>query len=325
MLYPAIEPFSHGLLDVGEGHQVYWEQCGSPDGLPIVFLHGGPGGGCTATSRRFFDPRRYRVVLFDQRGCGRSTPHASTHHNLCVDLVRDMEHLRQTLGIQSWLICGGSWGTTLALAYVLRHRQRVRGMVLRGIFGARSQELDWLYKPGGASQLFPDAWHAFSTALGLADAQQLLCAYDQELNNPDEARAHAAALAWCAWEDAISSALTPRRTAPLAPTDCLAMARISAHMFLRDPWLGDGGAVWPTQTLAGLAGILLQGQWDVVTPTSTAWQLHQLWPESSLRIVPEAGHTTSDPKLRQALIKALDDMADMTETSADETELLTTT
>ena len=313
MLYPAIEPYASGLLDVGHGHRVYWEQCGNPQGQAIVFLHGGPGGGCSTLSRRLFDPRRYRVVLFDQRGCGRSTPHASTEHNFCEALVRDMETLRESLNIERWLLFGGSWGTTLALAYTRHHRERVQGLVLRGVFGAQPHELDWLYKPGGASQIFPQAWHAFVTALGAVDAQQLLAAYDQHLQGDDKAKAQAAAQAWCAWESAVSSIHTapPSNTtqggeAP-DPRHSLAMARISTHMFLRDPWLRDSGQVWPAQGLHGIPGTIVQGQWDVVTPSATAWQLHKSWPGSTLCIVPEAGHASSDPALRLALIQALDD------------------
>ena len=323
MLYPAIEPFASGLLDVGHGHHVYWEQCGNPQGQPIVFLHGGPGGGCTPLPRRFFDPCRYRVVLFDQRGCGRSTPHARTEHNFCEDLVRDMETLREALGIERWQLFGGSWGTTLALAYTRHHHERVQGLVLRGVFGAQPHELDWLYKPGGASQIFPQAWHAFATALGPVDEQQLLTAYDLHLHSEDAAQAQAAAQAWCAWEGTISSihaapqSITAQRAEASDPHHSLAMARISANIFLSDPWLGASGQVWPTQNLHGIPCTIVQGQWDVVTPMVTAWQLHQSWPGSTLRIVPEAGHASSDPALRQALIQALDEMADMTTNEAE--------
>lgn len=318
MLYPAIEPYESGLLAVGDGHHVYWEQCGNPQGQPIVFLHGGPGGGCSTLSRRLFDPRRYRVVLFDQRGCGRSTPHARTEHNFCEDLVRDMETLREALSIELWQLFGGSWGTTLALAYTRHHRERVQGMLLRGVFGAQPHELDWLYKPGGASQIFPKEWHAFATALGPVDEQALLSAYDLRLHSADATQAQAAAQAWCAWESAVSSIHTAPRSNIGQSTDApdphhsLAMARISANMFLRDPWLGASGKVWPAQNLHGIPCTIVQGQWDVVTPIATAWQLHKNWPSSTLRIVPEAGHASSDPALRQALIQALDEMADMT-------------
>lgn len=323
MLYPAIEPYASGLLDVGHGHRVYWEQCGNPQGQPIVFLHGGPGGGCTPLSRRFFNPQHYRVVLFDQRGCGRSIPHASTQHNFCEDLVRDMETLRETLGIERWQLFGGSWGTTLALAYTRHHRERVQGVVLRGVFGAQPHELDWLYKPGGVSQIFPKEWHAFASALGPVDEQQLLAAYDLRLHSEDAEQAQAAAQAWCAWESAVSSihtaskSITAQRAQAPDPHHSLAMARISANMFLRDPWLGASGKVWPAQGLQGIPGTIVQGQWDVVTPMATAWQLHRSWPGSTLRIVPEAGHASSDPALRQALIQTLDEMADMTANEAE--------
>jgi proline iminopeptidase len=313
MLYPAIEPYAQGLLDVGDGHHVYWEQCGAPHGLPVVFLHGGPGGGCSATSRRFFDPQRYRVVLFDQRGCGRSSPQANTHANSCAHLVQDLEHLRDHLAIEQWVVCGGSWGSTLAMAYTRRHRERVLGVVLRGVFAARQVELDWLYKPGGASQLFPQAWHEFANALGTHDPDQLLQAYDHALKSTDMQQAMHAAKAWCAWEDAISSVQTSSLALATSPAACLAMARISAHMFVHDPWLSDtdAEAIWPPRPMPPLPGILVQGQWDAVTPSTTAWELHQRWPGSMLRIVPEAGHSTSDSPLGQALVQALDDLADL--------------
>jgi proline iminopeptidase len=336
MLYPAIEPFASGMLDVGQGHSMYWEQCGNPQGQPIVFLHGGPGAGCTPKARRWFNPQHYRIVLLDQRGCGRSTPHASTLENTLAHLVQDLEQLRSLLQIERWMLCGGSWGSTLALAYTRMHRTRVQGLVLRGVFTAAPYELDWLYQPGGASLMFPQQWKAFAkgamhsdtvvgtrslspqeragvrvNAKGLVESARLLSAYAQQLQSPDEFQVLAAALAWCAWEDALSS-IHPdlQATAPDLPR-CLSMARISSHMFMHDPWLGAAKKVWSAQSLQGLPGIIVQGQFDMVTPSHTAWRVHQAWPGSQLRMVHEAGHATADPALGQALVTALDELATM--------------
>ena len=311
MLYPEIQPFATGMLDVGQGHRIYWEQCGNPQGQPIVFLHGGPGAGCTPKARRWFNPQHYRIVLLDQRGCGRSTPHASTQDNSLAHLVQDLEQLRNVLHIEQWMLCGGSWGSTLALAYTSMHRARVQGLVLRGVFTAEVYELDWLYKPGGASLVFPQQWQAFASALGAVEPAHLLSTYAQQLQSPDASQVLTAARAWCAWEDALSS-IHPdvQATAPDVPR-CLSMARISCHMFMHDPWLGAAQNVWSARSFEGLPGIIVQGQFDMVTPAHTAWRVHQAWHGSQLRIVHEAGHATSDPALGQALVCALDDMATM--------------
>jgi len=327
MLYPPIEPHAQGLLDVGQGHQVYWEACGNPAGLPVVFLHGGPGGGCSDYSRRFFNPAVYRVVLFDQRGCGRSVPHGRTQDNFTHHLVADMERLRNCLSIDRWVLCGGSWGCTLALAYAQQHAAKVRGVVMRGVFAARSSEMHWLYQPGGASQVFPQEWRRFASALktqegagqGTAQGDQLqtdlLSLYDAQLQSADPTAQAQAAAAWCRWEDSLCS-VHASESSPPDPMRALAMARISAHMFAHDPalnqahcWgLGDGKSL---SCLAGIAGIIVQGQFDMVTPAVTAWQLHQAWPGSQLRMVHTAGHSSSDPALQAALVKALDDMASL--------------
>jgi proline iminopeptidase len=313
MLYPEIQPYASGLLDVGQGHTVYWEQCGNPAGQPLVFLHGGPGGGCSERSRRLFDPARYRVLLFDQRGCGRSTPHAATHDNDCAHLVQDMERLRQLLQIERWMIYGGSWGCTLALAYTQLHRERVQGLVLRGVFTAQQQEIDWLYRSAGAAKLFPEAWHAFATALGPLAGDDLLQAYAARLNDADPARQQAAAMAWCQWERGLISLHAEPKPAELNPQHCLAMARISAHILSSDPWLGRSGFIWPANYLQGIPGILVQGRFDMVTPAHTAWRLHREWRGSELRIVHDAGHASSDPALQDGLVRAFDDMLELAE------------
>lgn len=328
-LYPPIAPHRSGHMAVSHGHQVYWEECGNPMGRPVVFLHGGPGGGCTPTSRRLFDPHRYRIILMDQRGCGRSTPHAETTHNFLADLVSDLEQLRQLMKIDKWLLCGGSWGCTLALAYVKKYTLHVTGMVLRGVFAAQDHELDWLYKAGGASRIFRGEWQDYVAALqtiaGLGDADlhagngqhsALLRAYDQIMQKGTDVQVLSAARAWCTWEDALSS---------VHPSDpiyagqvnhdedlkCLAMAKISAHMFAHDPDLGSRGSIVPNNAndfLKDIPGIMVQGQFDMVTPAETAWQLKQVWPLGQLRMVHTAGHSSQDPALQSALVQALDEM-----------------
>lgn len=315
MLYPAIEPHAQGLLDVGQGHQVYWEECGNPEGLPVVFLHGGPGGGCSDYSRRFFNPAVYRVVLFDQRGCGRSVPHGRTQDNFTRHLVADMELLRNFLSIDRWVLCGGSWGCTLALAYAQQHAASVRGIVMRGVFAARTFEMNWLYQPGGASQVFAQEWERFASALKTGESSDLLSLYDAQLQSADPIAQAQAAAAWCTWEDSLCSVHASEPSLP-DPMRALAMARISAHMFAHDPalnqahcWgLGDGKSL---SYLADIAGIIVQGQFDMVTPAVTAWQLHQAWPGSQLRMVHTAGHSSSDPALQTALVTALNDMASL--------------
>jgi proline iminopeptidase len=317
MLYPPITPYESGWLEVGQGHRVYWEQCGNPQGQPALFLHGGPGGGCSDKSRRLFDPQRYRIVLLDQRGCGRSTPHASIAANDTAHLVQDMELLRQHLKIEQWVLCGGSWGCVLALAYTQLHRERVQGLVLRGVFTGQPHEFDWLYRSGGASQVFPQAWAAFASALGnplsTAEAQSkpyaLFQTYVDELLSDNPVHQLRAALAWCQWESAISSLYADAPATATDPRHSLAMARISAHIFVNDTWLGRANRLWPVHYLAGLPGIIVQGRFDMVTPAVTAEQLRQAWVGSELRMVSEAGHTSNDPALQQALVRALDDMA----------------
>ncbi len=310
MLYPPIEPHSQGVLDVGDGHHLHWEACGNPQGQPAVFLHGGPGAGCSAQSRRFFNPQKYRTILFDQRGCGRSRPLGSTHHNDLAHLVQDMELLRQHCAVDAWMLFGGSWGSTLALAYAQAHADRVTGLVLRGVFTASADELAWLYTEGGASRLFPEAWAKFSRALGQDHPGGLLANYAEHLSGGDRETQVQAALAWCAWEDSLSS-IESEAPSSLDPDACWAMARISAHMFVHDAQLktglawptGHGQAVSPSSTTPC---IVVQGRFDVVTPMATAWDLHRAWPGSTLRIVHNAGHSSSDPALQQVLVEALD-------------------
>jgi proline iminopeptidase len=310
-LYPAIEPFQSGLLDVGDGHQVYWELCGNPQGKPAVFLHGGPGGGCTPEHRRFFDPDKYCVLLFDQRGCGRSTPHASIDANTTWHLVDDIEKLRQLAGVQQWLVFGGSWGSTLALAYAQTHPQRVTALVLRGIFTVRQTELHWLYQDG-ASWLFPDAWQHYLAPIPPEERQDLMAAYHRRLTGPDEQTQLQAAIAWSRWEGQTIT-LLPDAELDSTHSDghfALAFARIENHYFMHRGFLDEGQLLRDAHLLHGIPGTIVQGRYDVCTPARTAWDLHQAWPGSTLHIVPDAGHAAKEPGIVDQLVRATDFHAD---------------
>lgn len=305
-LYPSIAPHKTGMLDVGDGHQIYWEVCGNPDGVPAVFLHGGPGGSCQPDHRRLFDPKHYRIVLFDQRGSGRSRPKGSLEANTTGHLVADMERLRRHLEIESWLILGGSWGAALALAYAQEHPAQVSAIVLRGTFTARQAEVDWLYR-FGASALFPDEWEKFATAIPADERDDLVAAYHRRLIHEDEAIQREAARTWCAWESALLTLRPrgPRGLAPATPGE-LALARIEAHYFANGSFLKDGQLLAEAGRLAGIPGIAVQGRYDVITPPRTAHELCAIWRDCRLEIVPDAGHATSEPGIVSALVKATD-------------------
>lgn len=314
-LYPSILPYQHGMLPVGDGNEVYWEVCGNPEGKPVVFVHGGPGGCATATSRRHFDPRAYRIVLFDQRGCGRSTPPVTDpatplHANTTWHLVADLELLRGHLGIQRWQVFGGSWGATLALAYAQTHPHRVTELVLRGVFTARSTELDWAYN-GGAAQLFPTEWEDFLGPIPEGDRHDPLTAYARLVNDPDPAVAQRAAMAWSAWEGA-TVALLPSaafREQYASPAVAVPFARIALHYFTNGAWLDDGQLIRDAGKLADIPGVIVQGRYDAVCPPATAYALHRAWPKSRLVIVNNAGHTTTDPGIMRHLKDATDSFA----------------
>jgi proline iminopeptidase len=301
-LYPPIEPDRTGHLDVGDGHRIYWETSGTPDGKPVVVLHGGPGAGTSPTQRRHFDPAAYRIVLFDQRGSGRSTPFAATHANTTWHLVADMERLREHLGIDRWQLFGGSWGCALALAYAQTHPDRVSEIVLRGTFLLRPRELDWLYR-GGAGALFPEAWHRFLALV--PPGADPLAAYRDLLDGADPTPA---AVAWSAWEGATVSLLpNPRMVAQYEdPRFAVPFARLALHYFLNRGWLDDDQLLRDAPVLAGIPGTLVQGRYDVVCPPVTAYELHRAWPGSTLAILPTAGHAVSDPGVLSALRAATD-------------------
>ncbi|MBS0486121.1 MAG: prolyl aminopeptidase [Proteobacteria bacterium] len=307
-LYPEIEPFDSGTLRVSDLHTLYYEQCGNPRGKPVVFVHGGPGAGCGANSRRFFDPVHYRIVLFDQRGSGRSTPHAELTDNTTWDLVGDMERLREHLALERWQVFGGSWGSTLALAYAQTHPQRVSEMVLRGIFMLRRWELEWFYQKG-CDAIYPDAWEAYVDHIPTHERDDLIGAYYRRLTNPDAAVRLAAAKVWSTWEGATSYLLqNPDYIASTGADEfALAFARIECHYFVNGGFFEcDDQLLRDAHKLKHIPAVIVQGRYDVVCPMRSAWDLHRAWPEADLRIVPDAGHSAFEPGNTHELIEATD-------------------
>lgn len=315
-LYPEIEPYEHGMLDVGDGNLVYWETCGDPRGKPAVVLHGGPGSGCTPWHRRLFDPAAYRVVLFDQRGCGRSRPHASAPDtglasNNTANLIADIELLRRHLHVDRWLVLGGSWGSTLALAYAETHPERVAEMVLFGVTTGRHSEFDWLFR-GGLAVLFPGQWDDLRNALPPADrGGDIVEAYSRLLNDRDPAVCRRAAEAWCLWESA-TPAWPPatglaRRFAD--PNFALAFARIVTHYVRHNAWLEDRRLLRDAGSLAGIPGVLVNGRFDFQAPLGNAWELKRAWPRAELVIVEDAGHAADSSTTTRELIRATEKFA----------------
>jgi len=309
-LYPPIEPFEHGVLDTADGHQVYWERCGNPDGKPAVFLHGGPGSGCSPDHRRLFDPAKYCVTLFDQRGCGRSTPHASLEANTTWHLVADIEKLREMSGAGRWLVFGGSWGSTLALAYAQKHPAQVSELVLRGIFTLRREELHWFYQEG-ASWLFPDEWEHFVAPIAPGDRHDLMAAYHRLLTGTDEAARTHAAIAWSHWEGRTIT-LLPDPTITTAHDNAhfaLAFARIENHYFVHHGFMDEGQLLRDAHKLHGIPGVIVQGRYDACTPVKTAWDLHRAWPQAEFHLIPDAGHAFKEPGILDRLVRATDQFA----------------
>ncbi|MEJ2693289.1 MAG: prolyl aminopeptidase [Candidatus Thiodiazotropha sp.] len=309
-LYPAIEPYSSQRIGVEGGHQLYVEQVGNPDGIPVLFLHGGPGAGCETYHRRFFNPNSYSVVLFDQRGSGRSTPHADLRQNTTWDLVADIETLRERLGIDRWLLFGGSWGSTLALAYAEAHPGRVTGMVLRGIFLCRDEEIAWFYQ-FGANKVFPDYWEDFIAPIPLAERQDILAAYHRRLTGDNEVMRMAAAKAWSIWEGR-SASLYPNRSVVdffTRPHTALSLARIECHYFVNRAFLRPNQLLQEASRLAEIPGVIVQGRYDLICPMSSAWELHRAWQGSELMVIPDAGHSATEPGIRRALIEITDRFA----------------
>jgi proline iminopeptidase len=307
-LYPEIEPYDSGFLQVSPLHRIYYEQCGNPQGKPAVFLHGGPGAGCNAKSRRFFDPKHYRIVLFDQRGCGRSTPHAELVDNTTWHLAADIEKLREHLGIDHWQVFGGSWGSTLALAYAEMHPDRVTELVLRGIFMLRRWELEWFYQKG-CDAIYPDAWEDYLKPIPEVERADLMSAYHRRLTSPHPAVRLAAARAWSIWEGATSFLLQDTKHIASSGEDefALAFARIECHYFVNGGFFErDDQLLRDAHRLRGIPAVIVQGRYDIVCPLRSAWDLHRAWPEADLRIVPDAGHSALEPGITPELIAATD-------------------
>lgn len=310
-MYPDIEPYDTGRLPVSGVHTLYYEQCGNPEGKPVLIVHGGPGGGCNATMRRTHDPDAYRIILFDQRGCGRSTPHAELAENTTWHLVEDMEKLRAHLGIERWQLCGGSWGSTLSLAYAERHPERVSELILRGIFTLRPRELHWFYQEG-ADALFPDAWERFVAPIPPDERGDLMAAYYARLTGEDAAAKLACAQAWSVWEGTTLSLIEdPERVARFDdPHFAIAFARIECHYFMHKGFFEPQDMlIRGAGRLKGIPGVIAHGRYDVVTPLTTAWELAKAWPDADLHIVPDAGHTATEPGIVDVMVRASDRFA----------------
>ncbi|HIO55383.1 MAG TPA: prolyl aminopeptidase [Chromatiales bacterium] len=308
VLYPAIEPYQTHRLEVANPHELYIEECGNPDGLAVVFLHGGPGSGCEAWHRQFFDPQKYRIILFDQRGSGRSTPHAELTLNRTQDLVADMEQIRTLLGIEQWLVFGGSWGSTLALVYAQSHPEQVLGLILRGIFLCRPREIDWFYRDG-ASRLFADHWRAYLDPIRASIHHDPVVAYHALLTSEHEATRIEAANAWSRWEGLCA---TLRHNPDVVdhycdPHTAVSLARIECHYFMHDAFLEENQILHNANRLRHIPGVIVQGRYDVICPMESAWSLHEAWPESTLKLIEDAGHSAAEPGILKVLVDACDE------------------
>jgi len=304
-LYPALEPFDQKVIEVGGGHRVFVEQCGNPQGVPVLVLHGGPGGGCSPAMRRYFDPEHYRVVLFDQRGCGRSRPHASVEANTTWDLIGDIELIRQVLGIERFILFGGSWGATLALIYAISHPTRVSALVLRGVFLLTQSELDWFYG-GGAGAFYPELWARFLAPIPEAERADLLGAYHRRLFSGNLAEETRVARVWTAWENALASVQGDGAMGEGPAEYARAFARLENHYFVNGGFLeGDGWILQNLATVAHLPMTIVQGRFDMICPPTSAWKLAQGLPHARLHMVPMAGHALSEPGISEALVQAM--------------------
>ncbi|WP_394837159.1 prolyl aminopeptidase [Pendulispora rubella] len=306
--YPEIEPYQSGRLKVSDTHEIYWEVSGNPQGKPAVFVHGGPGGGTEPKQRRFFDPKKYRIVLFDQRGCGKSTPHASLEDNTTWHLVADMEALRKHLSIEKWQVFGGSWGSTLALAYAQTHPERVTELVLRGIFLLRKWEIDWFYQHG-TSAIYPDAWEDYLAPIPENERHDMVHAYYKRLTSPDPKVQAEAAKAWSVWEGRTSCLIPNQELIAKSAGDkfAIAFARIECHYFVNHGFFEPGkGLLDRVDRIRNIPGTIVQGRYDVVCPMESAWALHRAWPEAELKIAQDAGHSAFEPGILHELIEATD-------------------
>ncbi len=311
MLFPAIKPIQTFHLDVSERHRLYVEECGTRSGVPIVFLHGGPGGSAEPAHRRYFDPERYRIILFDQRGCGKSTPHASLEENTTQDLIADMEKIREHLGIERWVLFGGSWGSTLALAYAEAHPDRVLGLILRGIFLCRERDIRWFYQEG-ASRLYPDAWAHFVAPIPEDERDDMIAAYHRRLTGDNEIERMAAAKAWSIWEG--STATLRPDNAVLSyfanPHIALSIARIECHYFHNHCFFEENALLDGLGRITHLPAYIVHGRYDVICPVDQAFALHDQWPNSELKVISDAGHAVSEPGITRALVDSTNAMLD---------------
>ena len=311
-LYPDFQPYQTGMLDVGDGHSLYWELSGNPDGKPVVFLHGGPGGGSSPEHRRQFNPEKYKILVFDQRGCGKSTPYAELDHNTTWDLVEDIEKLRTEVAkVEKWQAFGGSWGSTLAITYAETYPDRVTELVLRGIFLFDQCEIDWMYKPGGASQVYPDKFEEFIGFIPEAERGDLVEAYRKRLTSSDKDEQLRAAQAWSKWEGDIVTLLPSPSTIEhfTSPDVAIAVARIENHYMANHGWFEEGQLLRDAAKLRGIPGVIVQGRHDTCTPPMTAWRLKQAWPGVELNIIPDGGHLFNEPGVLDGLIRATDKFA----------------
>lgn len=309
-LYPDIRTYAEHRLAVDSIHKIYIEECGNPEGIPILFVHGGPGAGCSRFDRRFFDPERYRIILFDQRGAGRSTPHAELENNTTKHLLDDIEAIRCYLKIDQWALFGGSWGSTLALLYAQKHPDKVKGMILRGIFLCREPDLSWFYQ-SGAHRIFPDYWQEFISHIPEAEQGNLIAAYYQRLNGSNELAKMSAAKAWATWEGRCAT-LRPNPDVVndfADPHLALSLACIEAHYFMHEAFIRPNQIVEEAAKLAGIPGIIIHGRYDIICPLDNALTLHNVWPDAELHIVRDAGHSSHEPSIVDALVKATDDLA----------------
>ena len=309
-LYPSIRPYNKQYISVSDIHRLYVEESGDPKGIPVVFIHGGPGAGTTANDRRFFDPEKYRIILFDQRGAGQSKPHASLHENTTQHLINDLETIRQELGVDRWVVFGGSWGSTLSLAYAQTHTDRVLALILRGIFLCRDQDIRWFYQDG-ASHIFPDYWEDYMHVIPKAERDDMLNAYYRHLTSPNDIERMAAAKAWSTWEGRCAT-LDPNPAVVERfgdPHTAVAMARIEAHYFVNKIFLEKDQLTNNAYKLANIPGYIVHGRYDMVCPIDQAFALHKAWPQATLEIIRDAGHASSEPGIVDALVKATDEVA----------------
>lgn len=311
-LYPPVDPFDQRMLDVGQGHHVYVEQCGNPNGIPVVVLHGGPGGGCSPAMRRYFDPTVYRVILFDQRGCGRSRPHASVADNTTWHLVADIERIRRTLEIDDWIVFGGSWGATLALVYAETHPDRVTHLVLRGVFLMTQAELDWFYG-GGAGKFWPEPWSRFASLIPENERHDMIAAYHKRLFSGDLQQEIKFGRAWSNWENALASIHSSGSSGETPGDYARAFARLENHYFTNSGFLEfDGQILANIGQITHLPGYIVQGRYDMICPPTSAWKLNELWPNSELRMIRNAGHALSEPGISAELVRIMDRIAEGT-------------